>query len=98
MRKKPAHTGELFEISPDKLTVVALDGYRLAIVERPVEAIKEIRIIVPSKTMNEVSHLLANDDEETVHISANRRYVVFTTAGYTIMSRLIEASSSTTTT
>ena len=57
--KKPAHTGELFEISPDKLTVVALDGYRLAIVERPVEAIKEIRIIVPSKTMNEVSHLLA---------------------------------------
>ena len=51
--KKPAHTGELFEISPDKLTVVALDGYRLAIVERPVEAIKEIRIIVPSKTMNE---------------------------------------------
>ena len=46
--KKPAHTGELFEISPDKLTVVALDG------------------------------------------SANRRYVVFTTAGYTIMSRLIE--------
>ena len=66
--KKPAHTGELFEISPDKLTVVALDGYRLAIVERQVEAIKEIRIIVPSKTMN----------------------VVFTTAGYTIMSRLIE--------
>ena len=64
-----------------------MDGYRLAIVERPVEAIKEIRIIVPSKTMNEVSHLLANDDEETVHISANRRYVVFTTAGYTIMSR-----------
>ena len=55
--KKPAHTGELFEILPDKLTVVALDGYRLAIVERPVTAVKD---------------------------------VVFTTAGYTIMSRLIE--------
>ena len=49
--KKPAHTGELFEILPDKLTVVALDGYRLAIVERPVTAVKDIRIIVPSKTM-----------------------------------------------
>ena len=88
--KKPAHTGELFEIEPDKLTVVALDGYRLAIVERPVTAVKDIRIIVPSKTMNEVEHLLANDDEELVHICANRRYVVFMTAGYTIMSRLIE--------
>lgn len=70
--------------------MVALDGYRLAIVERPVKAVKDIRIIVPSKTMNEVSHLLANDDEEAVHICANRRYVVFMTAGYTIMSRLIE--------
>ena len=88
--KKPAHTGELFEILPDKLTVVALDGYRLAIVERPVTAVKDIRIIVPSKTMTEVAHLLPNDDEEPVHISANRRYVVFMTAGYTIMSRLIE--------
>ena len=88
--KKPAHTGELFEIEPDKLTVVALDGYRLAIVERPIQAVKDIRIIVPSKTMTEVSHLLANDNEELVHICANRRYVVFMTAGYTIMSRLIE--------
>lgn len=62
--KKPAHTGELFEIEPDKMTIVALDGYRLAIVERPVAAVKDIRIIVPSKTMTEVSHLLPNDDEE----------------------------------
>ena len=30
--KKPAHTGELFVIEPEKLTVVALDGFRLAIV------------------------------------------------------------------
>mgnify|MGYP000388693208 CR=1 FL=1 len=91
--KKPAHTGELFEILPDKLTVVALDGYRLAIVERPVTAVKDIRIIVPSKTMTEVAHLLPNDDEEPVHISANRRYVVFMAGGYTIMSRLIEVES-----
>ena len=49
--KKPAHTGELFEIELDKLTIVALDGYRLAIVERPITAVKDIRIIVPSKTL-----------------------------------------------
>ena len=88
--KKPAHTGELFEIEPDKMTIVALDGYRLAIVERPVTAVKDIRIIVPSKTMTEVSHLLPNDDEEPVHICANRRYVVFMTAGYTDAKEFIE--------
>ena len=88
--KKPAHTGELFEILPNKLTVVALDGYRLAIVERPVTAVKDIRIIVPSKTMTEVSHLLPNDDEELVHISANRRYVVFMAGGHTPNSPPVE--------
>ena len=88
--KRPAHTGELFEIGTESLTVVALDGFRLAIVERKVPANKEIRIIVPGKTMNEVLRLLANDDEAEVRICANRRYVVFITAGYTIMSRLIE--------
>ena len=30
--KKPAHTGELFVIEPGSLTIVALDGYRLAII------------------------------------------------------------------
>ena len=70
--KKPAHTGELFEIEPDKLTIVALDGYRLAIVERPVTAVKDIRIIVPSKTMTEVAHLLPNDDEELCRLHGCR--------------------------
>ena len=88
--KRPAHTGELFEIDTENLTVVALDGFRLAIVERKVQSNKEIRIIVPGKTMNEVLRLLANDDEAEVRICANRRFVVFITAGYTIMSRLIE--------
>ena len=70
--------------------MVALDGYRLAIVERPVTATKDILIIIPAKTMTEVLHLLPADPEEEVHLFANRRYAVFKTNGYTIMSRLIE--------
>ena len=87
--KKPAHTGELFAIEEDKLTVVALDGYRLAIVERPVQAEKHIRIIIPAKTLTEVNKLLG-DDEDDVHISANRRFVVINSGNYNILSRLIE--------
>lgn len=87
--KKPAHTGELFAIEEDELTVVALDGYRLAIVERPVQAEKHIRIIIPAKTLTEVNKLLG-DDEDDVRISANRRFVVFNSGNYTILSRLIE--------
>ena len=87
--KKPAHTGELFAIEEDKLTVVALDGYRLSIVERPVQAEKHIRIIIPAKTLTEINKLLG-DDEDDVRISANRRFVVFNSGNYTILSRLIE--------
>ena len=87
--KKPAHTGELFVIEPGSLTVVALDGYRLAIVRRNVECTRDIRIIIPAKTLQELLKLMSGPDDE-VKIDANRRYVVFTTCGYTLMSRLIE--------
>ena len=87
--KKPAHTGALFSITPEKLTVVALDGYRLAIIEKPVQATKEIDIIIPAKTLSEVVKLFGEADE-VVHISANRRFVVFATQSYTVISRLVE--------
>ena len=87
--KKPAHTGALFSITPEKLTVVALDGYRLAIISKPVMATKEIDIIIPAKTLSEVVKLFGEEDE-VVHISANRRFVVFATKSYTVISRLIE--------
>ena len=87
--KKPAHTGELFVIEPGSLTVVALDGYRLAIIKRDVECTRDIRIIIPGKTLQELLKIMGGDEDE-VKIDANRRYVVFTTNGYTIMSRLIE--------
>ena len=87
--KKPAHTGELFVLEHDKLTLVALDGYRLAIVERPVTSNREIRIIIPAKTMGEVSRLMG-ELEEKVLICANRRFVVFRGGDYVIISRLID--------
>ena len=87
--KKPAHTGELFVIEPGSLTLVALNGYRLAIIQRDVECKRDIRIIIPAKTLQELLKILGGPDDP-VKIDANRRYVVFTTNGYTIMSRLIE--------
>ncbi|MGN0984417.1 MAG: DNA polymerase III subunit beta [Gemmiger sp.] len=87
--KKPAHTGELFVIEPGSLTIVALDGYRLAIIQRDVVCKRDIRIIIPAKTLQELLKLLGGPEDD-VKIDANRRYVVFTTGGYTLMSRLIE--------
>ena len=87
--KKPAHTGELFVIEPGSLTIVALDGYRLAILQRDVTCTRDIRIIIPAKTLQELLKVMGGGDDP-VKIDANRRYVVFTSNGYTIVSRLIE--------
>lgn len=75
--KKPAHTGELFVIEPGSLTIVALDGYRLAIIQRDVECTRDIRIIIPAKTLQELLKIMGGADDD-VKIDANRRYVVFT--------------------
>ena len=87
--KKPAHTGELFVMGPEQLTVVALDGFRLAITQKNIAAAKEISIIIPAKTLSETVKLFTKEDE-IIHIAANRRFVVFSSQSYTVISRLIE--------
>lgn len=87
--KKPAHTGELFSIAPGELTVVALDGFRLAITRHPVVTDREISIVVPAKTASEAAKLMG-ESGEAIKVDANRRYIVFSGGGYTLMSRLIE--------
>ena len=87
--KKPANNGEKFVLESDKLTLVALYGFRLAICERPVTAGREVSIVIPAKTLNEVARLIG-DSDEAVAISASKRYVVFTLGGYTVISRLLD--------
>ncbi len=87
--KKPALTGELFDISPGELTLVALDGFRVAITRHPVVTDREISIVVPGKTVAEVARL-TGDGGEQLRVDANSRYVVFQSGRYTVISRLIE--------
>ncbi len=87
--KRPAHTGELFCFKNGNLKIVALDGFRLAITSHEIMCDKEINIIVPHKTMNETIKLLCEDDEN-IKIMANKKFVMFSTSKYTIISRLIE--------
>ncbi|MGD9559795.1 MAG: DNA polymerase III subunit beta [Oscillospiraceae bacterium] len=87
--KKPAHTGELFAIEPGEVTVVALDGFRLAITRHPVATDREINLVVPAKTAAEVARLMG-DSGENIQVDANKRYAVFSGGNYVVMSRLIE--------
>ncbi len=86
---KPIHTGTLFEIKDKTLTLVSVDGYRLAVRTEPIKEKSELKFVVPGKTLREVLKLLP-DTDETLKISAGMRHIVFDIGDYSVISRLLE--------
>lgn len=86
---KPIHTGTLFELEPECLRLVSVDGYRLAIREEPIGCNLETSFVVPGKTLGEVLKLLGDDDSE-VELQIGRRHILFSIQNYTVISRLLE--------
>ncbi len=85
----PIHTGTLFEIKNKAITLVSVDGYRLALRSEPIDKDLELAFVVPGKTLREVLHLLP-DSDETVKISAGMRHIGFYVGDYSVVSRLLE--------
>ena len=85
---RPVLTGELFEFAGHKFNIVAVDGHRIAHRVELLENDMNKKIIVPGKTLNEISRLA--DDEETSAISFNQKFVCFTLANCVVTSRLLE--------
>lgn len=84
-------TGELFEINDDELKVVSLDGHRISIRKiRLKESYSPKKVIVPGKTLNEVSKILPGGAENDVIISFTDKHIVFEFGNTTVVSRLIE--------
>lgn len=62
-------TGELFEVTEDNLKVVSLDRYRVSIRNVKLNNIyNDIKVIVPGKTLNEISKIITGDAESMVDV------------------------------
>lgn len=84
-------TGELFEINGNELKVVSLDGHRISI--RKIElkdSFDEIKVVVPGKTLNEISKILTGGSEDEVRIFFTLNHIVFEFDNTVVVSRLIE--------
>ncbi len=84
-------TGELFEIINNSLRVVALDGHRISI--RTVELKQSYdnrKVIIPGKTLSDISKILPGDMEKSVHIYFTERHALFEFDETIVVSRLIE--------
>jgi len=84
-------TGELFEIKDNNLKVVSLDGHRISL--RNIE-LKDnydpIKVVVPGKTLNEISKILTGEADKDVTIYFTDKHVLFEFDNTIVLSRLIE--------
>ena len=84
-------TGELFDINGNELKVVSLDGHRISI--RKIELkdhYEPARLIVPGKTLNEISKIIPGDADKDVVISFTNNHILFEFDDTLVVSRLIE--------
>lgn len=84
-------TGELFEINDDELKVVSLDGHRISIRKIQLKnAYDPKKVVIPGKTLNEISKILTGETEKDVSIFFTDKHVLFEFDNTTVVSRLIE--------
>ncbi len=84
-------TGELFEIHNNEFKVVSLDGHRISI--RKIElkdSYPDRKVIVPGKSLQEVSKILSGETDEEVRIFFTVNHIVFEFDNTMVVSRLIE--------
>ena len=84
-------TGELFEINNDELKVVSLDGHRISIRKIKLKNSYPFKkVVVPGKTLNEISKILSGDMDKDVLIYFSDKHIIFEFDNTTVVSRLIE--------
>ena len=86
-------TGELFEINGDEFRIASLDLVRVSIRKVQLkESYDHIKVVIPGKTLNEISKILNGDTEDEITISFSRHHVLFEFDDTMVISRLIEGN------
>ena len=89
---RPIHTGSLFEVEGESLTVVSVDGYRLALQNEAIaekEGADSFSFVVPGAALSEVEKICLDVDEPAV-ITLGARHVMFQVGPTMLVSRRLE--------
>ena len=89
---RPIHTGALFEADGETLTMVAVDGYRLALRREKLtgqSAPGSLSFVAPGAALREVEKICADSDEE-VTVIQGERHVMFQLGNATLVTRRLE--------
>lgn len=93
--RNPVHNGVKFEVTDNKLVLVAVDGARLAVRREEInydqEQNGELNFVVPAKTLSEIQKNTC-DDDTVVEIKVGDRHIIFKIGEYQVISRLLEGN------
>ena len=88
---RPVHTGALFEINDTGLTMVAVDGFRLAIRREKLENMEggSFSFVAPGAALNEVKGV-CGDTEELATVTLGKRHILFEVGDTELICRRLE--------
>ena len=87
---RPIFTGCLFEITNNKLNVVAVDGFRLAWKSKFLQSkINDFTAVIPGRTLNEINKILV-DSFDTIKIGIAKNQALFEMENCKIVTRLLD--------
>ena len=83
--------GMLFELTANSLRAAASDGHRMAIctLDRGVEGVEKLRIIVPRKSVQDLERLIGESDAD-VQLEMGSRTLRATQGEYTMTTKLVD--------
>ena len=88
---RPIHTGVKFEVEDDKISAIAVDGFRLARrtyhTEEPTG--RTLSYVVPAQGLKEVEKILV-DGDEIVAFTMGQKHIMYQIGNATLICRLLE--------
>jgi len=89
--RRPIFTGCLIEVKPESISMVAVDGYRLAMRRYfPKESTERtVKFVVPASALKEVEKIL-DDSDEKASFTLGRKHILFEMGGVTLVCRILE--------
>lgn len=89
---RPIHTGSLFEVGQTQLTIVSIDGFRLALRREELQrrtSFTDFSFVVPGAALAEVERI-CSDTEELATVTQGARHILFQIGGTSLISRRLE--------
>lgn len=88
---RPVYTGSLIVVENNILTIVAIDGFRMAVEKILLETdTNNFRAIIPAKALTEIIKTMSDNEEDTVKIGINKNQALFKMGDLTVVTRIIQ--------